>query len=185
MVLQQNAITQTKDQLIKHLRAFLKDPNNYINITNTDYSEAQIFDKEPTQLRKFPSILIVAINGNYINSGIGDISGELYDEFGNCIGFRYSGMFELPITIEVATRTSKERDLLIDLLSLALRVLLRRHLEAAGILIKDMKYGGESEIQYDSNKVYVATLQFVTWSEWYRDVNLLPLSGIDVDIKYQ
>lgn len=182
-MLQQNAITQTKDLLIEHLRSFLKDSKNYITITNTDYSEAQIFDKEPTELRKFPSILITAINGNYINSGIGDISGELYDEFGNCIGFRYSGMFELPITIEIATRTSKDRDLMVDLISLALRVILRRHLEVDGILVKDMRYGGENEIQYDSDKIYIATLQFTTWSEWYRDVNLLPLSGIDVDIQ--
>lgn len=183
-MLQQNAITQTKDILIKYLRSFLKDPANYINITNVDYSEAQIFDKEPTALRVFPSILITAISGNYINSGIGDISSELYDEFGNCIGYRYSGMFELPITIELATRTSKDRDLLSDLISFVLRVSLRRQLESTGILVKDMKYGGENEIQYDSDKVYIATLQLTTWSEWYNDVKLLPLTGIDVDIKY-
>lgn len=184
-MLKQNAITQTKDILIKYLRSFLKDRNNYINITDIDCSEIQIFDKQPNRLLKFPTILIIAVNGNYINSGIGDICSELYDEFGNCIGYRYSGMLELPITIEMATKTSKERDLLVDLISLALRVILRRQLESAGILIKDIRYGGESEIQYDSDKIYISNLQFTTWSEWYEDVNLLPLTGISVDIEYQ
>lgn len=184
-MLKQNAITQTKDILIKYLRSFLKDQNNYIKISDIDCSQCQIFDKQPNQLLKFPTILIIAINGNYINSGIGDICSELYDEFGNCIGYRYSGMLELPVTIEMATKTSKERDLLVDLISLALRVILRRQLESSGILIKDMRYGGESEIQYDSDKIYISSLQFTTWSEWYEDVDLLPLTGIDVDIEYQ
>lgn len=184
-MLKQNAITQTKDILIKYLRSFLKDRNNYIKFTDIDCTDSQIIDKQPNTLIKFPTILIIAINGNYIHSGIGDICSELYDELGNCIGYRYSGMLELPVTIELATKTSKERDLLVDLISLALRVILRRQLESAGILIKDMKYGGESEIQYDSDKIYIATLQFTTWSEWYEDIDLLPLTGIDVDIKYQ
>ncbi|MNI84544.1 hypothetical protein D3C73_1414600 [compost metagenome] len=48
-----------------------------------------------------------------------------------------------------------------------------------------MRYAGETEILYDSDKVYIATIQFTTWSEWYNDVTLLPLTGIDVDGQYK
>lgn len=181
-MLKENIVTKTKDILIEYLRAFLKNPSNYISITNVDFSESQIYDKEPNELISFPSILISAINGNYINSGIGDITQEIEDEYGNTIGIRYSGMLELPVTIEIATRTTRERDLMTDLVSLALRVLLKRHLESRGIIIKEMRFAGDNEIQYDSDKLYISTITFTTWSEWYRDVSLLPLTGIDIDI---
>lgn len=184
-MLKENAITKTKNILIEYLRAFLSNPNNYLNITNVDFSKTQIYDKEPNELRTLPAILISAINGNFISSGIGDVTEELVDEYGKTIGIRYSGMFELPVTIEIATKTTTERDLMTDLISLALRVLLKRHLESRGIIIKDMRFGGETEIQYDSDKIYISSLNFTTWSEWYRDVSLLPLVGIDLDLDYK
>lgn len=184
-MLQQNAITQTKNVLIGQLRAFLQNTDNYKNICNYDYSLIEIFDKEPQVLKTFPAILLTAINGNYINSGLGDIAYELYDDYGTCIGYRYSGMLELPITLELATRSTLDRDRLADLITIIFRVLLRRNLELSGILIKDMRYAGETEILYDSDKVYIATIQFTTWSEWYNDVTLLPLTGIDVDGQYK
>jgi hypothetical protein len=180
-MLHSDAITKTKDVLIAYLRQFLTNRDNYKDFCNADYSNAEIFDKEPTALRSFPSILITSINGNYVNSGLSDMAQELYDDDGTCIGYRYSGMFELPITIELATRSTPDRDRLADLISMTIRVLMRRQLELQGILIKDMRYAGESEILYDSDKVYIATLQFTTWSEWYKDVNFLPLTGIDVN----
>lgn len=181
-MLKENIVTKTKDILIEYLRAFLKNPNNYISITNVDFSESQIYDKEPNELIKFPSILISAINGNFINSGIGDVTEEIEDELGNIIGIRYSGMLELPVTIEIATKTTRERDLMTDLISITLRVLLKRHLEQQGILIKDIRFAGDNEMQYDSDKIYISTISFTTWSEWYRDVSLLPLKGVNIDI---
>lgn len=184
-MLENNAITNTKDILIEYLRAFLKNPVNYLNISNVDFSKTIIYDKEPTQLKSFPAILLTAINGNYISSGIGDVTQEVVNDDGVVVAIRYSGMFELPVTIEIASRTTKERDILTDLISLTFRVLLKRQLESRGIIIKDMRFGGESEIQYDSDKVYISTLNFTTWSEWYRDIELLPLVGIDIDADYK
>lgn len=184
-MLHENAITQTKDILIEYLREFLANRDNYKDFCDADYTSIEIFDKEPNILREFPSVLITAISGTYINSGIGDIAQELYDDDGVCFGYRYSGMFELPISIELATRSSRDRDRLADLITMVLRVLIRRHLELAGIIIKDMRYAGESEILYDSDKVYIAALQLTTWSEWYKDVKLLPLTGIDINGNYK
>ena len=182
MIMHSNAIKNTKDCIINSLRAFLSNYNNYKSFCNKDYSSAQIYDKEPKALKSFPSILIVGMNGTFIPSGLGDIASELYNDNGICIGYRYAGMFELPITMEIATMTTPDRDQVADLVSMALRVLIRRQMEAEGVLIKnDMRYSGESEILYDSNKIYITTLQFTAFTEWYQDITFLPVTGIDVN----
>lgn len=173
---------QTKDTLIKYLRGFLINKDNYGNFCEEDFTDCQIFDKEPNRLRKFPTILITSANGNFITAGLGDMAQELYDEHGDLAGYRYSGMLELPITMEIAVKNTRTRDVLVDLITIAFRVLLRRHLEAVGILVKDMRYTGENEIEYDSDKIYIATIQFTTWSEWYRDISLLPFKDININI---
>jgi hypothetical protein len=68
-MLHSNAITKTKDVLIEYLRQFLLNRDNYSDFCDADYTQAEIFDKEPQALRSFPSILITSINGNYISSG--------------------------------------------------------------------------------------------------------------------
>ena len=44
-----------------------------------------------------------------------------------------------------------------------------------------MRYGGESEVPYDSDKVYVSSIQFTTWSEWYQDIDLLDIDNIKLN----
>ena len=48
-----------------------------------------------------------------------------------------------------------------------------------------MRYSGESEILYDSNKIYITTLQFTAFTEWYQDITFLPVTGIDVNTENQ
>lgn len=183
-MLHEKAITQTKDTLINYLRGFLYNTSNYQDICDFDFSDCEIFDKEPNALRKFPTILLTSATGNFTTTGLGDLAGEIYNEDGDAIGYRYSGILELPITMEIAVKTTRERDVLVDLIAMAFRVLLRRHLELAGVLIKDMRFVGENEITYDSDKVYIATIQFTTWSEWYRDVKFVyPFKKINLDVE--
>ena len=165
-MLKEHAITRAKDMLISHIRGFLTNIDNYSDICDRDYTKCEIFDKEPNVLRTFPVILITAANGNYINSGLGDVGEEIVDENGIYVGVKYAGQLELPITIEAGTRSTKDRDILIDLLSAAIRIIFKRDLESNGIIIKDMRYGGESEILYDSDKLYIATLNLTVWMEW-------------------
>lgn len=184
-MLREHAITKAKDILITHIRGFLKNIDNYKNICNRDYTQCEIFDKEPNVLRLFPVILITAASGNYINTGFGDMAGDLLNSDGIGIGVRYAGQMELPITIEVGTRSTKDRDILIDLLSAAIRIIFKRDLEANGIVIKDMRYGGESEILYDSDKLYIATLNITVWMEWtYDSLYHAPIKQINMDIGY-
>lgn len=183
-MLQEKAITKTKDIIIKYLKGFLLNVDNYNDICSYDFTDCRVFDKEPNELRYFPTILITSASGNFITTGLGDVAQDIYDNYGDIIGYRYAGILELPITVEMATKTTRERDVLSDLIASAIRLLLRRHLEAAGILIKDMRYVSENEITYDSDKIYISTIQFTCWTEWQKDVNVAsPFTNIDVEVE--
>lgn len=175
-------ITNLKNIIIKYTRGYFSNIENYDDFTNFDFTDVFVFDKQPNELRQFPSFLVTTASGNFINSGLGDVAEEIFDDDGVCIGCRYCGIMEFPITIETATKTTLERDVVSDLLSFMLRVYARRQLEAEGFLIKDIRYGGESEINYENEKIYISTLNFTVWTTWYRDVKYMNVKEINIDV---
>jgi hypothetical protein len=146
-----------------------------------DYSHVEVFDKEPNVLRQFPTVIVSGASGQIITSGFNDFAHEVRDGDGELVSYRYSGMYEFGITIEIGTRSTLDRELFTDLVTLALRFHLRRYMDQKGILIKDMRYGSETEIPYDTDKIYISSIQFTTWSEWKQDIKLLPIEGITID----
>ena len=91
-------------------------------------------------------------------------------------------MYELTITLEIATRSTFDREFLADMIAMALRVQLRRKLESVGILIKDVKFTGESSLQLNSDKIYVSNLTLSIWSEWYDNVELIPIDEVNIGL---
>lgn len=176
-----NAVKHTKDILIKYLRGYLSNYNNYSSFCDTDFSSTIIYDKEPNDLRRLPAIVISGGSGQLITSGLGDFAQEIYDiGTQEIIAERYGGMYEFSFTIDIGAKTTRERELLGDLLMVAYRVQLRRFMQKEGVLVKDIRYSGESEVLYDSDKIYVSTIQLTTWSEWYQDVNLITLEDLNI-----
>lgn len=146
-----------------------------------DQLSQNIFDTEPEELRNLPLVLITGSSGEMITGGLGDMVSELYDEHKNLIGYRYGGMYRFSLVLEIATRDTLEREVLADIVSSALRFGIRRQMESKGVLIENLKYGGESVLQYNSDNLYVSTLNVNTWSEWYEDHELLPVEKITID----
>jgi len=178
--LKNSALKYTKDILIQYLKLFLRNYDNYRHITSKDYSHAAIYDKEPNVLRVFPTVIITGSSGQMTPSGINDFAHEVRNKDGEFIGYRYGGMYDFSITMEIGTRSTLDREVFTDLVAMALRYHLRRYMDQKGVLVKDMRYGGETEVPYDTDKIYVSNIQFNTWSEWYQDVNLLPIEGINI-----
>ena len=182
------ALQNTKEQIINYLNLFLKNSDNYLHILpNTipvdTISSCIVYDTEPAQLEKFPMVIISNGSSNVITGGIGgDFSSELYDSEGDLWGYRYGGMYDLSVTVEVACRTVFEREFLTDLVLMALRVHLRRKLESIGILIKDARTNGESSVAINANKVYITTLTLSIWAEWYNVVELAPIEDVNVNL---
>lgn len=143
--------------------------------------EREIWDTEPEQLRNLPLVVISGSTGNMITGGLGDMAAELYNSAGELIAYRYGGMYEFSLTVEVAARDTLEREVLTDIVTSALRFGIRRKMEAEGILVKDMRYGGESTLQYSSDRIYVSTINLTTWSEWYEDFDLMPVDKVSIN----
>jgi hypothetical protein len=146
-----------------------------------NYSHADIYDKDPNTLRVFPTAIITGASGNMIPSGLNDFTYEIRSDSGELIGYRYSGMYEFSLNIEIGTRSTLDRELFTDLVTLALRFHLRKYMQQKGVIVKDMRYGSESEIPYDTDKIYISNIQFTTWSEWSYDVSLLPIQGVTIE----
>lgn len=176
-----SALKYTKDAVIKYLRGFLANYENYERFCSKDFSHAKIFDKEPNELREFPLVIVSGSSGQMITGGFQDFAQEVLNHHGDLIAYRYGGMYEFNISIDIGARSTLDREIFSDLIAMALRVHLKRYIERDGIIIKDMRYGGESEVPYDSDKVYVSSIQFATWSEWYQDVDLLDVAEINLD----
>jgi len=182
--LRSSAIKHTKDIIIKYLKAYLRNYNNYKHYCNKDYSNVNVYDKEPNDLRSFPTIIISGSGGQVVAGGLSDIVQEIrHPKSNELIGYRYGGMYDFNISIDIGTRSTLDREILTDLVTMALRFQLKRYMEREGILVKDMRYGSETEIQYDSDKLYISNIQLSTFSEWYQDINLLPLEDLNVEVK--
>lgn len=152
-------------------------------LTIDHVKKIKVFDTEPNTLEEFPMIVINSGSGNIISGGLGDMSMEITNEYGDLIGYRYGGMYDLTITLEIATRSTFDREFLVDMIAMALRIQLRRILESQGILIKDVKFTGETSLQLNSDKIYVGNLTLSIWSEWYDNVELIPIDEVNIGFK--
>lgn len=176
------ALKYTKDVLIKYLRAYTNNHGNYKHFCQTNYAGIDIYDKDPMILTNFPTVILTGSNGQIINAGLSDLAYELYDNDGMFYGHRFGGIYEFSIQIDIGTRSTEDREELTDLITMAYRVHLRRHMENAGVLIKDVRYGGEHEVLYDSDKIYVSTINISTWSEWTQDITAISSEGVALQL---
>lgn len=166
---------------------YLKNEENYINsippqLDVEDIKNIKVFDVEPEEIRTFPLVVLTGSNGKIVTTGIGDMAMEVRDKSnGNLTAYRYGGIYDFNLVLEIVTKSTFEREFLSDLITRALRIALRRPMQADGVLIKNISYGGETSGNYDSTHIYLSSLNLSTWSEWYEDFELLPNGGIDID----
>jgi len=90
-------------------------------------------------------------------------------------------MFNFALEIEIGTKTTLEREVLMDITGSALRWSLRRYFEKQGVIITETSYGGENKLQYDSDFIYTSMISIQTYSEWSEYYNLLPLNDVIVN----
>jgi hypothetical protein len=141
-----------------------------------------IYAAEPQELIEFPIVILSGGGGDMITGGIGDIAEEIYDPRTNELkAYRYAGMYDFSLTLEIGAKSTLEREVLTDLITIALKFILRRKVQEQGIVIKNVRYGGDSTTQYDSNHIYVSTINLSTWSEWYEDYEL-PAEDVEINI---
>lgn len=187
----ENALKHTKDVIVYYLRSYFANYKNYSRkipqqISEDLFTKAIFYDTEPEQLRSFPVAILVGGSGRMVTSGLSDFAQEIVDpRSGELIAYRYNGIYEFSFVIELGCRSTLEREVFTDLVAKALRHSLRRYMEAEGVLVTTLDYGGESIVNYDSNHIYVSQLKVTTWSTWFEDEELLPNDGFNVRVKYE
>ena len=166
------AVKRIKDAIITGLRAFFNNPDNYAHLlprqlSRDVFTDMIIFDSFAEQLTKFPMIVVSNSSGRMIAGGISnDFASEVYNKDGTVEGYLYGGMYEFNIEVEVGTKTTLEREVLMDITASALRWSLRRRMEYYGVIVREVTYGGENKIQYDSDFIYTSMINVQTYSEW-------------------
>ena len=179
IVIIEHAERHTKDVIIAFLRLYFKNPKNYRHklpkqIPEALFAGAEFYDTEPEELRKFPTVIVTTFSGTMVTAGLSDFCQEIQDpRTGQIIAWRYQGFYEFGVQIDLGCKSTLEREVFADLIAKALRFSLRRFIQNQGIIIKNVSYSGESSIDYNSDKVYIASIRIDTWSSWIEDVELL------------
>jgi hypothetical protein len=175
----EHAERHIKDVIIAFLRLYFRNPKNYRHklprqIPEDRFKDAVFYDCEPEQLRKFPTVIVTTFGGSMVTMGLSDFCQSIHDpRDGHTIAWRYQGAYEFTTQIDIGCKTTLEREVFADLLSKALRFSLRRFIQNQGIIIKNVSYSGDSSIEYNSDKIYVASIKIDTWSSWIEDVEML------------
>ncbi len=182
------ALKKTKDIIITHLKMYLNNEENYRHLVPkqldvADIKGMSVYGIDPEHLRDFPTLIISGGSGSMVTTGLGDMAMEIYNDYGELEAYRYGGIYDFNLQAEIVTKSTLQREFLTDLVSKVLRFNIRRQMEAQGVLVQNVSYNSESSGQYDSNRIYIGTLGLKTWSEWYEDINLIPLSGVSIDSK--
>jgi len=178
-VIIEHAERHIKDVIIAFLRLYFRNPKNYRHklpkqISENLFAEAVFYDTEPEELRKFPTVIVTTFSGTMVTAGLSDFCQEIKDpRTGQIIAWRYQGFYEFGVQIDVGCKNTLEREVFADLIAKAIRFSLRRFIQNQGIIIKNVSYAGESSIDYNSDKVYIASIRIDTWSSWIEDVELL------------
>lgn len=181
------ALKYNKEVIIYYLKLYISNTENYTHLIppQLDISNVlntQVWDTEPLELTTYPSIILSNAGGNVNTGGLGDMVSEYYDQMGELKGYRYGGMYDLNFTLEIAALNTFTREFLTDLVIMALRVQLKRKIEAEGILIKDIRYSSESVVNFNNNKYYVSTINLTTFSQWYEDIDFTSLDDVNISI---
>jgi hypothetical protein len=189
LAIKEDALKHTKDVFIQFLRLYLNNPKNYRKklpqqISDNHFTECDIYDAEPEELRKFPTIIITSNSGKMIRTGIGNnMCSEVIDpRTGSVIAFRYQGFYEFSLTVDIGCKNPLDNEVLTDIVAKALQFSLFRAIQNQGIIIKDCSYVGQTTLEYNSDKIYVSQLRFDTWSTWIEDIDLLDPDEFNMDL---
>ena len=184
-----NALKHTKDVFIHFLRLYLNNPKNYRRllpqqISDLHFTDCEIYDSEPEELRKFPTIIITASAGQMIKGGIGNsLCNEVKDpRTGSVIALRYQGFYEPSITIDIGCKNPLDSEVLTDIVLKALTFSLSRTFQNQGIEIRGSSYNGQSTIEYNSDKIYISQIKIDTWSTWIEDIDLLDPDEFNMEL---
>jgi len=82
----------------------------------------------------------------------------------------FVGGWDQTFTVTIAAESTPDREELADIVSSYLIGVTRIPTQDAGLFIRNVSFGGESEEDWANEKIYVQTITVETFSEWRREV---------------
>ena len=84
--------------------------------------------------------------------------------------FVYAGAWDLTYEVKIYTESTGDREELIGIISAGLQHIHRYDLQVAGLFIKKLSFGSESEEEHNNDKFYTQSLTLDCYGEWRREV---------------
>jgi hypothetical protein len=93
----------------------------------------------------------------------------------------YAGAWEQTFNVQIAAESIPDREELSDIVSSFLISTARIPVQDAGLLMKNVSFGGESEEDWANDKVYIQSINVETFSEWRRE---MPIDNVVETINF-
>lgn len=93
----------------------------------------------------------------------------------------FVGGWNQTFQVQIAAESTPDREELADIVSSYLMGVTRLPTQDAGLFIKSVSFGGESEEDFANEKVYIQTINVEAFSEWRREV---PVDGVVETINF-
>ena len=163
------------------------DDFKYDNV-DPNKTKVTIHTAFPRKILKLPAIIISAEAGdNSVRFLQDDMLEPVLDSEGNEVGYLFGGPLELGIRVTIFSYSTFEREKLIDLCALYIRIVYKTVLKSYGVEITGIRIGGETQSEVDEKVVYENSLVIDTHSEIQytlstEDMETLNKINLEIDI---
>jgi len=82
----------------------------------------------------------------------------------------FAGAWDLSYEIKLYTESTADREELLSIISMGLMHVHWHDLQAAGLLIKNLSFGSESEEEHNNDKFYTQSITLEIYGEWRREI---------------
>lgn len=159
-----------------------------LSIDSTEPTKINITDVFRYEAGFIPTIVVRHTGGRYFpisfnQDGIPGMAGSVkyseevvLDGYGNVTSvlipdkFLYVGAWDLSYDLKIYTESPADREELVSIVSVGLMHVHRASLERAGLFIKSLSFGSESEEEHNNDKFYTQSVSLECFGEWRREI---------------
>ena len=100
---------------------------------------------------------------------IQDGYGEIY-EINTPDKYVFAGAWDLTYEVKIYTESTTDREELLSIISMGLQHVHWHDLQSAGLLIKNLSFGSESEEEHNNDKFFTQSITLDIYGEWRREI---------------
>lgn len=164
------------------------DDHTDVPVDDTTLTKIDITDAFKYEAVFLPTVVVRHTGGSYYpisfnQQGIPGVGGEIQyreeiiqDGYGNVYRteipdkYIFAGAWDLTYEVKIYAESTVDREELASIISIGLQHVHRYDLQQAGLLIKRLSFGSESEEDHDNGKYYTQSISVEAFGEWRREI---------------